>query len=53
VSIEDIVKNNYNLDIKNPYKIAKEKQLTKEELIEKINKNLERSREILELIKKL
>lgn len=52
VSIEDIVKNNYNLDIKNPNKIEDNEVLSKEELIEKISKNLEKSREILELIKK-
>lgn len=51
VSIEDIVKNNYNLDIKNPNKIEDNEVLSKEELIEKISKNLEKSREILELIK--
>lgn len=52
VSIEDIVKNNYNLDIKNPNKVEENEVLSKEELIEKISKNLEKSREILELIKK-
>ncbi len=52
VSIEDIVKNNYNLDIKNPNKIEDNEVFSKEELIEKISKNLEKSREILELIKK-
>lgn len=52
VSIEDIVKNNYNLDIKNPNKKDEEIVYNKEELIEKIEQNLERSKEILELIKK-
>lgn len=52
VSIEDIVKNNYNLDIKNPNKVEEDEVLSKEELIEKIENNLEKSREILELIKK-
>lgn len=52
VSIEDIIKNNYNLDIKNPSKAEEEKLLSKEELIEKIEKNLAKSKEILELIKK-
>jgi type I restriction enzyme M protein len=52
VSIEEVVKNNYNLDIKNPNKIEELDVLSKEELIEKISKNLEKSKEILELIKK-
>ncbi|MFA5917842.1 MAG: class I SAM-dependent DNA methyltransferase [Candidatus Gracilibacteria bacterium] len=52
VNIEDIVKNNYNLDIKNPNKVEEDEVLSKEELIEKISKNLEKSKEILELIKK-
>jgi hypothetical protein len=46
------VKNNYNLDIKNPNKVEEDEVLSKEELIEKISKNLEKSKEILELIKK-
>ncbi len=52
VSIEDIIKNNYNLDIKNPNKNDEEIVYNKEELIEKISKNLERSKELLELINK-
>lgn len=52
VSIEDIVKNNYNLDIKNPNKVEEEENLNTEELIEKIAANLDASREILEQLKK-
>lgn len=52
VSIEDIIAGNYNLDIKNPNKIEDNIVYNKEELIEKISKNLERSKELLELINK-
>lgn len=50
VSINDI--KNYNLDIKNPNKPDEEELLSKEEIIEKIEKNLEKSRELLEKIRK-
>lgn len=51
VSIDDIIKWNYNLDIKNPNKEEENVVYNKEELVEKISKNLERSKELLELIK--
>lgn len=51
ISIDDVIKNNYNLDFKNPNKKQSETALSKNEIIEKIEKNLERSKEILELIK--
>ena len=52
VSIDEIVKNNYNLDIKNPNKEEEVENFNKEELIEKIESNLTKSKEILELIKR-
>jgi len=52
VSIDDIIKWNYNLDIKNPNKEEYSIVYNKEDLILKINKNLERSKELLVLINK-
>jgi type I restriction enzyme M protein len=51
VSIEDIQKRNYNLDINNPTKPEEEKELSKEEIIGKIEFNLKRNQEILKEIK--
>jgi len=51
VSIEDIKKRNYNLDINNPKEKEAEKKLTKEEIISKIETNIKRSQEILKQIK--
>ena len=47
VSLADIGKRNYNLDINNPTKPEAEKELSKEEIIERIEQNLNRTREIL------
>ncbi|MDO8622909.1 MAG: N-6 DNA methylase [archaeon] len=51
VSLADIQKKNYNLDINNPTRPEEEKELSKEEIIGKIEINLKRSQEILKLIK--
>ena len=51
VSKEEIVKRNYNLDINNPTKPESEKELSKEEIIVKIEQNLNRTREILDELK--
>ncbi len=51
VSLADIQKRNYNLDINNPTKPEAEKALSKEEIIERIEANLKRSQEILKEIK--
>ena len=52
VSKDEIIKRNYNLDINNPTKPEAERELSKEEIIEIIDKNLQKSRVILEEIKK-
>lgn len=51
VSLADIQKKNYNLDINNPTKPEEEKELSKEEIIEKIEQNMKRTNEILKEIK--
>tara|TARA_R110002050_G_scaffold4573_2_gene22144 strand:+ start:52485 stop:53894 length:1410 start_codon:yes stop_codon:yes gene_type:complete len=51
VSIDEIKKRGYNLDIKNPHVIAEEKLLSKQELIEKLFKNQNRINNILEQLK--
>lgn len=51
VSKEDIIKRGFNLDINNPNKPEEEKELSKEEIIKKIDANLKRSQEILNEIK--
>lgn len=51
VSVEEIIKNDYNLDINNPNKIEENIEYNKDELIEKISKNIEKSKELLDLIK--
>ncbi len=47
VSIEEIKRRNYNLDIKNPNNQTEEFALSTEELIDRINKNLEKSKNLL------
>src|SRR3972149_2190241 len=47
VSIEEIKRKNYNLDIKNPRVVQEEVALTKQEVIERIESNLRRSSELL------
>ena len=47
ISKEEIIKRNYNLDVNNPTKPEAEKELSKEEIIERIEQNLNRTREIL------
>lgn len=51
VSKEELIKRNYNLDINNPTKPESEKELSKEEIIAKIEQNLNRTKEILEQLK--
>jgi type I restriction enzyme M protein len=51
VSLADIQKKNYNLDINNPTKPEEEKELSKEEIIAKIEQNIKRTSEILKEIK--
>jgi len=51
VSLADIQKKNYNLDINNPTKPEEEKELSKEEIIAKIENNIKRTSEILKEIK--
>jgi len=51
VSLADIQQRNYNLDINNPTKPEAEKELSKEEIIERIEQNLKRTKEILNEIK--
>ena len=51
VSLADIQKKNYNLDINNPNKPEAEKELSKEEIIGRIEKNMKRTNEILNQIK--
>ncbi|MDP3987195.1 MAG: N-6 DNA methylase [Nanoarchaeota archaeon] len=51
ISVDDVKKRNYNLDVNNPTKPEAEKELSKEEIIERIEQNLNRTREILEELK--
>ncbi|MBU0459501.1 MAG: type I restriction-modification system subunit M, partial [Nanoarchaeota archaeon] len=51
VSIDEIKKRGYNLDINNPNHGEEEKNLSKEEIISKIEKNMNRTQELLKLIK--
>jgi type I restriction enzyme M protein len=51
VSKEEIIKRNYNLDINNPTKPQAEAELSKEEIIERIEQNIKRTHEILKEIK--
>jgi len=51
VSLADIQKKNYNLDINNPTKPEEEKELSKEDIIERIEQNIKRTSEILKEIK--
>ena len=51
ISLAGIQKKNYNLDISNPTKPEEEKELSKEEIIEKIEANIKRTSYILKGIK--
>ncbi|MBR9702214.1 N-6 DNA methylase [Candidatus Pacearchaeota archaeon] len=51
VSVEEIQKRNYNLDINNPNSIEEEDSLSSAEIIEKLDKNFKESSELLEKIK--
>jgi len=53
VSIDEIYKRNFNLDINNPTKPEEEKELSKEEIIARIEDNLNKSKEILEQIRRV
>jgi len=52
VSFDEIVKRNYNLDINNPNNVDEVDILTKDQLIEKILKNLDRTKDLLLKVKK-
>ena len=51
VSKDEIIKRNFNLDVNNPTKPEEEKELSKEEIIAKIEQNIKRTAEILKEIK--
>ena len=51
VSIDEIKKRNYNLDVNNPNGFSEETNLSKDEVIGKIEKNLERTKVLLEKIR--
>jgi type I restriction enzyme M protein len=51
VSKDEIIRRNFNLDINNPTKPDEEKELSKEEIIERIERNLDRTKAILREIK--
>lgn len=51
VSIDEIKNKNYNLDINNPNKKEEGEDLSKEEIIDKIESNLDKSKELLNEIK--
>lgn len=52
VSIEEIKNRNYNLDIKNPNNKEAEIELTKDEIIDRIESNLIKAHELLNFIKR-
>lgn len=51
VSIGEIQKRNYNLDINNPNGKAEEESLSSKEILEKLEESFEKSRELIEKIK--
>lgn len=51
VSIEEIQKRNYNLDINNPNGKAEDENLSSKEILDKLEKSFEKSRELIEKIK--
>ncbi len=51
VTFEEIKKQNYNLDINNPNSAAKEKNLSKNEIVNNIELNLDRTKALLEKIR--
>jgi len=51
VSLEEIQKRNYNLDINNPTKKEEEENLSSKEILEKLEKSFEKSKELIEKIK--
>jgi len=52
VTFDDIVKRKYNLDINNPNNVDEIDTLTKDQLIDKIFKNLDRTKDLLLKVKK-
>jgi len=52
VSLEEIQKRNYNLDINNPNGKAEEENLSSKEILEKLEKSFKKSGELIEKIKK-
>lgn len=53
ISIDEIKKKDYNLDFKNPNKKEEEEELSKEEIIERIEKSIENSKRLLKEIKEI
>ena len=51
VSLDEIRKRNYNLDINNPNKMDNSGQLESKEIMKKIEDNLKHSHELLEILK--
>jgi type I restriction enzyme M protein len=51
VSIDEIKKRNYNLDIKNPHTVEDQKSYSSRELIELLDKSFSRSHEVLQQLK--
>ena len=51
VSLGEIKKRNYKLDVNNPNNIDETRHMTKDELMEKISKNLDRTKELLKRVK--
>lgn len=51
VSLDEIKKRNYNLDINNPNNIDETEYLTKKEILDKITLNLDKTKELLNKIK--
>ena len=53
ISIEDVIKNNYNLDLKNPNKIDENIVYTPEQLINEILNNLDESKKLIYAVQKV
>lgn len=53
ISIEDVIKNNYNLDLKNPNKIDENIVYTPEQLINEILNNLDDSKKLIYAVQKV
>ena len=51
ISIEEIIKRNFNLDINNPNGKAEEESLSSKEILEKLEESFEKSKELIKKIK--